>query len=328
MMADELKQVDDVRTQLRNLRQQVQAGAVFQSLNTKIGAVLDNLPSNDETPVSLPDDTDGIKDLLKMLNQQIRATTLDKITDDQLMQLLNHLGSPDVDVRDRGIYFFFNDALQQHVLSDSQLRLAVNTLLQDRVLFNHITEPENTAIFGRSFAVMILSLLAYADRVDAHFLDAETTMRLVDQLATYIALENDTRGFVGTSGWAHAYTHIGNLLDELAESQVLTRADKVFLMIEILEKYRRLETPLIFGESRRLAAYLATVVNLNDLYEQAFLQEWRQWRVRLSNTPQPEDEAGWTRLFNRSRLLSAMILREDYPEEVSNAINAEVDFLS
>ncbi|HAT53775.1 MAG TPA: hypothetical protein DCW31_00725 [Lactobacillus sp.] len=327
-MADELKQVDGVRTELRSLRQQVQAGVVFQSLNTKIGDVLDNLPKNEATPVTLPDDDDGVKDLLQQLNQQVRATTLDSIQDDQLMQLINHLRSTDADVRDRGIYFFFNDALQQQILTEDQLRLSMNTLLQDRVLFSHITEPENDGIFGRSFAVMILSVLAYANRVDGHFLDAETVMRLVDQLATYIALENDTRGFVGKAGWAHAYTHIGNLLDELAESKVLTRADKVFLMIEILEKYRRLDTPLIFGESRRLAAYLSTVVNINDLYEQTFLQEWRQWRVRLSNTPQPEDEAGWTRLFNRSRLLSAMILRDDYPEAINNALNAEVDFLS
>ncbi|GEK28703.1 hypothetical protein LSI01_10140 [Furfurilactobacillus siliginis] len=327
-MADELKQIDDVREQLQDLRKQVQAGSVYQSLAPKLTALLEALPQNDAQPVTLPDDDDGIVELLTSLREQMQAATLDMITDKQLLKLINHLGSPSSDIRDYGVYYFFNDALQQQVLTDDQMRLAMNALLQDKVLFSHITEPENDGVFGRSFAVMILSVLAYADRVGYQFMSAEMSERLVVQLMTYMALENDTRGFVGEKGWAHAYTHIGNLLDELADSKTLARADKIFLMDELLVKYQHLSSPLIFGEDRRLAAYLATLINTNDLYAQAFLQTWRQWRVQLRQMNQPQTEGEWTKLFNRSRLLSSLLLRDDLPSEVTTVLLAESDFMA
>ncbi|GKT03983.1 DUF2785 domain-containing protein [Furfurilactobacillus entadae] len=327
-MTEELKQVTVVRQALQDLRQQLQAGTIYQSLGSRVAHVLAAAPHNDATPVTLPDDEDGIRALVATLNRELQSGTLDSVTDEQLLMLLGHLGSTDLTVRDQGVYYFLNDAVQQHVLTADQMRLVMNALLQDKVLFDHITEPTNDGIYGRSFAMMVLSLFVYVDRVGTAFMTPEMMDRLVDQVLTYIALEDDTRGFVGTTGWAHAYTHIGNMLDELAESQLLSRADKLLMMVVLLRKYRRLGTPLIAGENRRLAAYFATLLNMNDLYTQAFLQEWHQWRAVLSNQPQPNEEAGWNKLFNRSRLATAMLLRDDYPEAITAALEVERDFMS
>lgn len=327
-MADELKEVNEVRERLIDLRQQVQAGSVLQSLGGRLGQILDQLPVQEATLVRLPDDQDGIKTLIETLNQSIRRPDQFAVSDEQLLALVNHLGSPDRDIRDQGIYYFFNDALQRHVLSESQLKLVFNALLQDRILFSHITEPTNDGIFGRSFAILILSILLYADRVDEQFLTPAMIDRLVIQTMTYLALENDARGFVGTKGWAHAYTHIGNLLDELAESSILSRADKVLLMVELIQKYARLKMPLIFGEDRRLAMYFNTILNKNELYVQAFLHEWRSWRAQIGMASAPTEEKQWHGLFNRSRLVLAMAVQDDLPESVTEMINAEINFLT
>ncbi len=89
-------------------------------------------------------------------------------------------------------------------------------------------------------------------------------------------LENDTRGFVANQGWVHAYTHIGNVLDELASDEELLRADKILLMATVIEKFRRLTTPLIYGEPTRLAVYFADQLLEDDVYQQFLLIELRE----------------------------------------------------
>ena len=49
------------------------------------------------------------------------------------------------------------------------------------------------------------------------------------------------------SGWAHAYTHIGNMLEELSQVGVLPRAEKVLLMAAVVE-LGGVETPLVLGK--------------------------------------------------------------------------------
>lgn len=52
---------------------------------------------------------------------------------------------------------------------------------------------------------------------------------------------------MGTTGWAHAYTHIGNILDELADESQLARADKLLLLAALIARYQKLTTPLILA---------------------------------------------------------------------------------
>nr|MWN20581.1 DUF2785 domain-containing protein [Leuconostoc lactis] len=54
---------------------------------------------------------------------------------------------------------------------------------------------------------------------------------VINRVALYAALERDARGFIGTNGWAHAFTHIGNAVNEIMLMPRLMRADT-------LPKYR------------------------------------------------------------------------------------------
>nr|WP_232843658.1 DUF2785 domain-containing protein [Secundilactobacillus angelensis] len=206
--------------------------------------------------------------------------------------------------------------------------MIVRYLTRDTVLFAHILEPENDAVYQRAFAVLLLSVLLYADRAGYHFLDQQLVNQVVDQLALYMVLESDTRGFIKTNGWAHAFTHVGNLLDELSERERLTRADKLFLMAIMIERYKTLDGPLIFGEPQRLAGYLARLTNKNQLYADYFLKQLKHWRQELVIVQQQESQAGWNRIYNRGRLIESMIVRHDFSDAIMQYLRSVIDFLA
>lgn len=318
--------IDQTRTKLADLRVQLQSGKVFGSTGEIAkGIILNSLQHESPTEVKLPND-DEVRELIKELQEDLQNGSLTNITDKELDNLIMHLGSPNSDIRDKGIFFLLNDLIQNQILSDDQLILMFDHLLNENVLFNHITEEENDGVYGRSFSVMMLSTLIYVDRAGRNFIDPERKNFLVEQMAMYIVLENDTRGFNGSHGWVHAYTHIGNVLDELAGDPDLIRADKVLLLAILFEKYRAIQTPLIFGEPNRLATYLANQFQEDEIYRQFGLIELREWRRSLTMNRIRETEGMWNAMFNRQRLLQALILNPNLPQDIIDYLEDTSDF--
>nr|WP_246147722.1 DUF2785 domain-containing protein [Secundilactobacillus folii] len=207
------------------------------------------------------------------------------------------------------------------------MNLVVRYLISDTVLFAHVLEPENDAIYQRSFAVLLLSVMLYADRAGYDFLSQDLVNQIVDQVALYMVLEVDTRGFIDTNGWAHAFTHVGNALDELSERALLTRADKLYLMALMIERYKALTGALIFGEPQRLAGYLARLTNKNKLYADYFLKQLKHWRQQLVVIQSQESQSGWNQIYNRGRLIEAMIIRHDFSDPIMKYLSSVIDFL-
>lgn len=322
-------QIDELRAQLHDIRKQVNAGELFQSLSTHLEQMIGQVKRDTTvTPVQLPDDNDGVRSLLTQLNDQFHNESLTALSDQEVLQLIRHIGSPDPHVRDKGIYFLFNDLIQQHLLTDQQMNMVVRYLMSDTVLFAHILEPANDAIYQRAFAVLLLSVMLYADRAGYDFLSQDLINQTVDQLALYMVLETDTRGFINTNGWAHAFTHVGNLLDELSERDLLTRADKLYLMAIMIERFKALDGPLIFGEPQRLAGYLARLTNKNQLYADYLLTQLKRWRQQLVVVQSQESQAGWNRIYNRGRLIESMIIRHDFSDAIMQYLSSVIDFLA
>lgn len=262
MQAEKLKQVKDA---VLKLRQQLRSGQLYQSLPIRMDGLVAQLPQTVTTTVTLPSDEEVLP-LIADLHEQLTKGTLTAISDEQIRQLMAHIGSRNPRVRDQGVYYLLNEALQQQVLTTQQLGDIFDQLIQDDVLFAHIDEPQNDAVYQRSFAVLLLSVLLYADHAGLTFMTPARLELIVTQMTAYILLEQDTRGFVGTTGWAHAYTHIGNILDELADESELARADKLLLLAALMSRYQTLTTPLIFGEPERLSSYLTLISNKDELY--------------------------------------------------------------
>ncbi|MFC6181450.1 DUF2785 domain-containing protein [Lactiplantibacillus daowaiensis] len=320
------KKLTTLKADCLQLRQHIRAGDLYQSLPQRIGYLINQIDVVSATTVIAVPDGD-VETLIETLNAGLNEGSLTTITDDQIKQLLPHLGSLNPAIRDAGCYYLLNEALQQQLLSEDQLGLIFDTLIQDDQLFAHIDEPQNDAIYQRSFAILILAVLLYADHAGFHFMTDARLEQLVQQFTTYLMLERDTRGFVGTNGWAHAYTHVGNLLEELAEEPRLARADKLMMLATLIERYQRLNTPLIFGEPERLSSYLALITTKDDVYTEYVLLAFKRWHQQLIMQPAPKSESAWNRVFNRNRLLEAMALHDDFPTAVSDYLDEELEFL-
>lgn len=319
--------INETRNKIEGLRIDLQIGKIFSSLGRSTGRIIDAAKQNvKKTEVNLPDDDENIQNLLQQLREGLGKGEQDEISDADLNLLLDHLGSPNPAIRDKGVFYIFNDLVQNQVLSKQQLKMVFDRLTSDEMMLSHINEEENDAVFLRSFSVMLVSTLIYIDRAGNSFIDNERKNHLVDQIAIYISLENDTRGFDDSRGWIHAYTHIGNVLDELASDNDLIRADKILLMSILIEKYRRLKTPLIFGEAGRLAVYLSDQLEEDDVYQQFLLIELREWRRSLASAQVRETAGMWNAIFNRQRLLQAMILNPNMAKSVVEYLEDSNDF--
>lgn len=323
--------VDEVRQELQAIRERVHHGELFDSMGAEIGRLIDQFDYDAPTTVAQLDAATAstLQEKLSDWQTALIAGEPVVVTDQDVLDMMTGLRQTDPELRDRGVFFFVSDGLQNHIFSDNQVVMMTRYLLQDSVLFSHITETNNDGIFFRSFAVFILSMLNYANRTnDFDLFTDDLHEMMIDNLATYIALEHDTRGFVEGKGWAHTFLHVGNMLDDLSNDDAVTRADKIFLLTVLIERIKRLETPLVMGENRRIDSYIVTLVNMNPLYRDYFLKQLKQWRQEMTRQMQPEVDADWHRMYNQQRLLQGLLLREKLPKEIYNYLNEARNFLA
>ncbi|MFD1456077.1 DUF2785 domain-containing protein [Levilactobacillus lanxiensis] len=320
------EQVAQVLQELSDLNTQVRNGEVYQSLGTRLGKIMDDIHRRRRTAVQLPDDGDDIQDILEELRSQLNDNVPVTLSRAQMTNLIDHLSSLDPGLRYQGINFSLYDALQQNALDSGQLTYLFQQLRDPEALFDHILEPANAAVFGRAGRVAMLAVLLHFISPDKVPVDPDLQPTVV-LAAAYLCLETDTRGFVNHYGWAHAFTAATDLLSVLAGNQNLTRADKLFLMMTLIERIKRLNTPLIYGENDRIATFLTELANRHDLYEETLLLALKSWRQQVALHRRPDTIAGWNRFFNRKRLLDSLRLQESLPQSLKKYLNSTIDFL-
>lgn len=320
-----MTQIQTVYQQMQKLHAAVLSGEKFATLPKdlfQLMAAVQTVPATAvETTTTTPEtiaQLDAVAKLIKDADQP-------KLEDETLRFLVAQLASNDPRVRDKGAWFALGDLLQNHILADAQVVWLFKRLQAPDMLLDHIEEPHNDAIFKRSFAVMVLSAVVYADRTHYHVLSDEDYQGLVLPLAVYIAMEHDGRGYVEQAGWAHSFMHIANLLDELTEAAPLTRADKVFLMFTAVNAWQRMADALVFGEDQRFALYLTNLASKHQFYAQSLVLALTAWQRRLRNIRPGESLAFWNRWYNRSRLLEACIMRADMPQIVVDYLQKIID---
>ena len=320
-----MTQLDTIQTTVQQLRISLNQGKIFATLPDMLGKVITSIATEPKTSLKIPRDDKTAVARIRAIQKRVKQTSDPSVTDDEIAFLVAHLASTNPAVRDKGVFFLFNDLFQAEAFTNEQVKALFKRLQAPDILFSHIFEPENDAIFLRSFAVMILSGMIYADQNRYHVLSKNDYLSTVQNIGTYILLEKDGRGYVPNKGWAHAFTHIGNMLEELSQVPVLPRSEKVFLMAAVVEAWRRVETPLIFGEEHRLALYFSSLTNVNQFYSETFLMCLKNWQHTLVNVRPQESYRFWVQWYNRNRLLQALTLRADLPQPIADYIQQIVD---
>ncbi|WP_179395645.1 DUF2785 domain-containing protein [Lacticaseibacillus absianus] len=314
-----------VRQQMQGLRDGLLAGKVFTKLPTAIAGVMAGVARQNPTPVVLPSDDIRALARIQTISLRIKNDKEPAVSDEELAFLVDHLASRNPAVRDKGVFFLMSDLFQADAFTAAQVRWLFDWFQSEDVLFAHILEPENDGVFQRSFAVMLLSGLVYADLNRYHLLAQADYQQLLVTLATYVVLEQDGRGYVQGAGWAHAYTHIANLADELTQVPVLTRGEKVFLMATIFEGWQRNSDALVFGEDQRVASYLVNLAAKHQFFAESQVMCLTAWQNRLKDMRPQETLAFWNRWYNRSRLLEALLMRADLPKVVVDYLQKIID---
>nr|WP_054710386.1 DUF2785 domain-containing protein [Secundilactobacillus paracollinoides] len=96
----------------------------------------------------------------------------------------------------------------------------------------------------------------------------------------------------------------------------------------IIERYKQLDGALIFGEPQRLAGYFSRLTNKNQLYADYFLTQLKRWRQEMIIIQSAETQGVWNRVYNRGRLIEAMIIRHDFNDQIMAYLNSIIDFLA
>ena len=212
------------------------------------------------------------------------------------LELLNCVGNPDPDLRDKIAYEGFSTMLRNK-------QLAPKTIARVRMRLIKALQQDSYGVdssFEKPFAALILSEVARADRVDALFNDAER-QEIVNAASTYMKSITDYRGFDETEGWRHGVAHTADIFLQLSLNEK-AGADQIQLIMDAVQSQI---TPnghfYIYGEPRRLARPILFAASRGLIED----QEWAEWFAELVD-PAPlenwgaayQSQAGLARLHN------------------------------
>lgn len=237
-------------------------------------------------------------------NYQLDNTdALDSMTD----ELINYLDSADAELRDTIAYSVLARWIITHqYYSDEQLTSLVERLIPK--LSESLGNHDDDTIFGRSYAVLVLSLLAYQDDRSS-FMSESLIRTLLDEARNYLIAERDNRAYIDGKGWANACSNTADLLKFLARNPVIEAEDAKRIIDTIAEKIV-MQTSSIFNhdEEERLAQVIMAILDLSVLttYElEDWLKHFRDWKLShaLDGDYNPSHHATYQNIKNFLRSL-------------------------
>jgi hypothetical protein len=243
-------------------------------------------------------------------------------------ELLGMLASTDPRLRDGIGYeafaaWTYRDELLQPATLEA-LRLQLMPLARAR-----LGEGESDGVFGRSFAMLCLSVLAAAD-LRRPFLNESAYRELLALGLEALTRERDLRGWVPDKGWAHATAHTADLLKFLARSPRLAADDAARIVDSVAYRLRTAGQVFVWGEDVRLASALRSLVARPDFDSAPFANWFAQVRK--------DREAVWRDDFDPARYVAvrsqlnalaqlAARLRAGPPGGSAEALRASIEAL-
>jgi hypothetical protein len=196
--------------------------------------------------------------------EEIKRT--DKLPDgvrasDLILEIEPWLGAPDASLRDGLAATLCARWIRGGLLSDDELRAAVERRCRD--LGVGLGEKGDDNVLLRSFSALTLDALAARD-LERPYLGEEGLHALVTDALGYLAREKDLRDWDARVGWMHATAHTGDLLRRLARNPALCEADQDAIVAGVEEKLARVDVVFTHGENRRLAQVLVALLSRKD----------------------------------------------------------------
>lgn len=175
------------------------------------------------------------------------------------------LASPDPEVRDGiGYEVFVRWLVAGRALDDAEVRRLRGRLLA-QLTPGGIPPGESDAVLARSFAALVLSLVAARELAAPTWSDAELEEQ-VAAAARYAGAELDLRGYLPGRGWAHAAAHTADWIKMLGRHQRLSAGQAERLAAALADLIvRRHGYSLHHGEEDRVVAALRSLIDRGAL---------------------------------------------------------------
>jgi Protein of unknown function (DUF2785) len=193
---------------------------------------------------------------------------LEALTD----ELLGFLSSSDPELRDEfGFSILGNWIYVRHLYSPDRLRGMISSLTAG--LQVGLGESGTPTVFGRSFSVLILSVITDYD-LEHSFLSSEELSDLLKDSLAYFHLEQDWRGFVTGQGWAHSVAHTADVLSNLAKNPNVDAASLERILNAIATKLTTMDSPVLAHHEASRLAVAANNVIARGLLKPSLLHAW------------------------------------------------------
>jgi hypothetical protein len=207
---------------------------------------------------------------------------LEQLTD----ELLGFLSSSDPELRDEfGFSILGNWIYVRHLYSPERLRKMILSLKAN--LHVGLGEAGTSTVFGRSFSVLILSVITDYD-LEYSFLSGEELSELLKDTLQYFHLEQDWRGFVLNQRWAHSVAHTADVLANLAKNPNIDAVGLERILKAIAAKLTTQNSPVLaHHEASRLAVAAYEVIARGLLAPKMF----HAWLDGMPDTLHPRSQS-------------------------------------
>ncbi|PGZ96177.1 hypothetical protein COE51_18195 [Bacillus pseudomycoides] len=201
--------------------------------------------------------------------------------------MLDYIGSPDAELRDKLIYSTLERWITGEVFRQKELRGLLLQALSPDYLFYKIGEKGTDSVFKRAFSILIPPLILSIHEKEP-FLSEEQLYSVAEQVLEYVYLEQDVRGYVEGKGWAHSTAHAADALDALART-IRNREFSYAILAAVRHKICLHDYLYINFEDERLVTAVMSLWNQNILVQ----EEWKNWLYSftiIEAAPAPQND--------------------------------------
>ena len=190
------------------------------------------------------------------------------------IQMMEHIGSLDPELRDDLIYTIFSHWILEDRFTSEQLAELLNISLDKEHLFYKIEENDQDSVFKRTFSALVIALIIYQHRKE-NFLTESMLEKTKNSLLQYMAAEKDLRGYVDIKGWAHSAAHTSDALDEIVQCSFIKKSDIEAVLNVIKEKVFVGSYVYIEEEPERMVNAVESALN-RKMLTSAEVAKWLQ----------------------------------------------------
>lgn len=206
---------------------------------------------------------------------------------DLTSELMQHLGASDPLLRDTYAYNILSRWITLYDYhTPDELRQMIDWLLPR--LQHNLGSVDDDSVFERSYAALILSLIAYRD-TRTSFLETEEMHELMRIGCEYLLYEADSRAYVPGKGWANAYTHAADFLRFLVYSPLLAPNEQMIVLNTVAKKVMApVETVYLHDEDDRFARIVVAVLRRDEVMMTDLISWQKQFVTWRQEHPKPE----------------------------------------